>query len=120
MVIHNYYIHVLNRMQDRDGRCRGNVPFMSDEWRECFKYAVEQADRLGLKLAVENCAGWSSSGGPWNTPENGMQRITASETQVTGPVRFDKVLAQPKTNLKLYKDIAVLAYQAKPFRALRE
>ena len=99
---------------------RGDVPFMSDEWRECFKYAVEQADRLGLKLAVENCAGWSSSGGPWNTPENGMQRITASETQVTGPVRFDKVLAQPKTNLKLYKDIAVLAYQAKPFLSNEE
>ena len=47
---------------------RGPVPFMSPEWREDFKFAVQEAHRLGLELSVENCAGWSSSGGPWNTP----------------------------------------------------
>src|SRR5208283_1977809 len=39
---------------------RGPVPFMSPEWRKCFKFAVEEANRLGLDLCVENCAGWSS------------------------------------------------------------
>src|SRR5271156_5898528 len=46
---------------------RGPVNFMSPEWREDFKFAVAEAGRLGLDLTVENCAGWSSSGGPWNT-----------------------------------------------------
>ena len=90
----------------------GPVPFMSPQWREDFKFAVSEADRLGLKLCVENCAGWSSSGGPWNTPANGMQRLTSSQTQINGPVAFDDVLKMPPVKLKTYHDIAVLAYKA--------
>ena len=37
----------------------GPVEFMSPEWRNDFKFAVQQADQLGFKLCVENCAGWS-------------------------------------------------------------
>jgi len=91
---------------------RGNVPFMSAEWREHFKFAVQEADRLGLKLCVENCAGWSSSGGPWNTVTNAMQRLTSSETHVQGPAAFDAVLSQPATTLGYYRDIAVLAFKS--------
>lgn len=91
---------------------RGAVPFMSQEWREDFKFAVHEANRLGLKLCVENCAGWSSSGGPWNTVTNAMQRLTASETRVQGPTVFDAVLPQPATTLGYYRDVAVLAFQA--------
>ena len=58
---------------------------MSPEWRDDFKFAVSEANRLGLELCVENCAGWSSSGGPWNTVTNAMQRITTSEVRVSGP-----------------------------------
>src|SRR5450759_3035699 len=54
----------------------GPVQFLSPEWRELFKHAVSEANRVGLELCVHNCAGWSSSGGPWNTPEHSMQRIT--------------------------------------------
>ena len=73
----------------------GPVKFMSPEWREDFKFAVAEADRLGLELCVENCAGWSSSGGPWNTVTNAMQRLTSSETHAEGPAIFDAVLPQP-------------------------
>ena len=93
---------------------RGDVPFLSDAWRADFKFAVQEADRLGLKLCVENCAGWSSSGGPWNTATNAMQRLTASETQVHGPAVYDAVLKQPPTTLGFYRDVAVLAYQVPP------
>src|SRR5579863_3001490 len=37
----------------------GDVPFMSPAWRDDFKFAVSEANRLGLELTVENCAGWS-------------------------------------------------------------
>ncbi len=90
----------------------GNVPFMSPAWREDFKFAVQEADRLGLKLCVENCAGWSSSGGPWNTVTNAMQRLTSSETRAQGPAVFDAVLPQPTVTLGFYRDIAVLAFKA--------
>jgi hypothetical protein len=91
---------------------RGNVPFMSAEWREDFRFAVQEANRLGLKLCVENCAGWSSSGGPWNTVSNAMQRLTSSETRAQGPAVFDAVLPQPPVTLGFYRDIAVLAFKA--------
>ena len=31
---------------------KGPVPYMSSEWYELFNYAVEEADRLGLKLTL--------------------------------------------------------------------
>ncbi len=95
---------------------RGSVNFMSPEWRNDFKFAVQEADRLGLKLCVENCAGWSSSGGPWNTVTNAMQRLTASETRVHGAKVFDAVLPQPATTLGFYRDIAVLAFKLPPVK----
>ena len=91
---------------------RGPVAFMSPEWREDFKFAVQEANRLGLELCVENCAGWSSSGGPWNTATNAMQRVTTSEVRVTGPTDFNAALPQPPTTLGFYRDIAVLAFPA--------
>jgi hypothetical protein len=91
---------------------RGPVNFMSPEWREDFKFAVQEANRLGLELCVENCAGWSSSGGPWNTVTNAMQRVTTSELRVTGPTNFNATLPQPPTTLDFYRDIAVLAFPA--------
>lgn len=90
----------------------GPVKFMSAEWREHFKFAVQEADRLGLKLTVENCAGWSSSGGPWNTVTNAMQRLTSSESRAQGPAVFDAVLPKPPVALGFYRDIAVLAFKA--------
>src|SRR5215469_854699 len=91
---------------------RGNVPFMSAEWRDDFKFAVSEANRLGLELCVENCAGWSSSGGPWNTVTNAMQCLTSSETRAKGPAVFDAVLAKPPVTLGFYRDVAVLAFRA--------
>jgi hypothetical protein len=91
---------------------RGPVTFMSPEWREDFKFAVQEANRLGLELCVENCAGWSSSGGPWNTPEHAMQHVTTSELRVAGPANFNAALPQPPTKLGFYRDIAVLAFKA--------
>jgi (4-O-methyl)-D-glucuronate---lignin esterase len=90
----------------------GPVPFMSAQWQEDFKFAVREANRLGLQICVENCAGWSSSGGPWITVTNAMQRVTTSELDLTGPTNFDAALPQPPTNLNFYRDIAVLAFPA--------
>ena len=77
-----------------------------------FKFAVAEANRLGLELCVENCAGWSSSGGPWNTVTNAMQRVTTSELRVTRPADFSAALPQPPVTLGFYRDIAVLAFPA--------
>jgi len=89
----------------------GTVKFMSDNWREMIKHAVKEADRLGLELCMHNCAGWSSSGGPWIKPQYAMQIITFTEKQVKGPSNFSGTIKRPKTNLGCYRDIAYLAFK---------
>lgn len=88
----------------------GPAPFMGPEYRKLITYAVKEADRLGLKLCLHNCAGWSSSGGPWIAPEYAMQVVTTSERRVSGPLHFSDALAQPPTKQNFYRDIAILAF----------
>ena len=88
----------------------GPILFMSPEWRELLKHAASEAHRLGLELCMHNCAGWSSSGGPWITPEHTMQMVVTSEVQACGPVAFSAILPQPETRCDYYRDIAVLAF----------
>jgi hypothetical protein len=89
----------------------GPVKFLGPEWRAMMLHAAREADRLGLELCLENCAGWSSSGGPWNTPEHAMQRVTTSEQKINGPLHFSAVLPSPPAQLGFYRDIAVLAFR---------
>ena len=85
------------------------VAYNSPAWRELVCFAAAEAKRLGLDLGLHNCAGWSSSGGPWVTPEHNMQVVVASERVVKGPSRFAGVLEQPPAKLGHYRDIALLA-----------
>lgn len=88
----------------------GPAPFMSPQWLDLFRHAAAEAERLGIELCLHNCAGWSSSGGPWIRPEHAMQIVVTSETRVTGPSRFDGMLPKPETRRDYYRDIAVLAF----------
>lgn len=87
----------------------GDTPFMTPQWRDAVKHAIKEAKRIGIELCIHNCAGWSSSGGPWIRPEHGMQILTFTETPVTGPTRFSAKLPQPTTRRDYYRDIAVYA-----------
>lgn len=95
----------------------GPVPFMSDQWRQMVQHAVHEADRLGLEVALHNCAGWSSSGGPWVKPEQAMQMVVSSEIRVSGPGPVTQALPQPPTRRSFYRDIAVLAFPTPPVEA---
>jgi len=92
----------------------GTVLYGSDEWRALVKHALEEASRLGLEIGMHNCAGWCSSGGPWVTPEYGMQKVVTSATRVSGPSHMEAALPQPPTNLGYYRNIAVLAFPSPP------
>ena len=88
----------------------GPLKFNSDEWFDMFAHAHKEAKRLGLEICIPNCSGWSSSGGPWNPPENGMKVIRFTETKVKGPANFSGVIPRHKQDNGFYDDIAVLAY----------
>jgi hypothetical protein len=114
-------------MEVNVGIPRGSVRFMSGPWREVFRHAVTEADRLGLQIALAAGPGWCGAGGPWIRPEQSMQHLVASETAVSGPARFDAVLPRPQPRTPFfgkntltpellkawngfYRDVAVLAF----------
>ena len=83
---------------------------MSEEWLQLKQHAIKECDRLGLEFIMHNCPGWSSSGGPWITPELAMQEITWSETYIAGGKQISINLAKPANRLNFYRDIAVIAF----------
>jgi hypothetical protein len=87
---------------------RGPVKFMSPEWRTLFTHANEEAARLGLVMTMPASPGWTGSGGPWVKPEQSMQKLVSSETNLVGPRRFEGQLPQPPA--AFYRDVAVLAF----------
>ena len=89
---------------------KGPVAYLSKEWVELKKHAFREAERLGLEFVMHNCPGWSSSGGPWITPELAMQQITWSETFAPGNKQINLYLPKPPNRLNYYRDIAVIAY----------
>jgi len=89
---------------------KGPVEYLSEDWLQLKKHAMQEAARLGLEFTMHNCPGWSASGGPWITPEMAMQQITWSEIYVQGGDLINMVLAKPPTRLNYYHDIATLAF----------
>ena len=92
----------------------GPLAFNSPEWFDLLKHAATEARRLGLEMCLPNCSGWSSSGGPWNMPSNGMKQVVVTETAVKGPVAFRGKLPRVKKDNGFYEDIAVLAFPTPP------
>lgn len=92
------------------GDPRGTATYLSPQWLEMFHHAALEAKRLNLELGFHNGPGWSSSGGPWVTPEYAMQTVVHSKTVHKGGKRFKARLLQPKARLNYYRDIVVLAF----------
>jgi len=88
----------------------GPVKFMSPDWRALIVHAAKEADRLGLELCIHNCAGWSSSGGPWVRPEHAMQAVATCEQHVRGPQHLRAGLPELGGGAGRSRDIAVLAF----------
>ncbi len=110
----------------RGGRDAPKGPaFMSEPWRENFRFAVQEAARLGIELGVNLCSGWIC-GGPWVSKEDSPKDLVWRETVIEGAGRVDRVLdraigkvptAAPPwdwttpgdDSVTAYRDIAVLA-----------
>lgn len=106
---------------------RGNVDFLSDEWKECFRHAVKECERLGISMTLGIGPGWTGSGGPWVAAEQSMRHLVASSTVVKGGGRQTVKLPEPSPKApyfgegaftpelkekwaEYYEDVAVLAF----------
>ncbi len=88
----------------------GPADYMSDQWLDLVRHAVKEANRLGIEICMHNCAGWSSSGGPWITPEYAMKKVTYSDLELTGPGLKTVQMPEPGKVKGYYKPICVLAF----------
>lgn len=70
----------------------------TDPWWEMVRHAAAEGKRLGIDVGLHNCPGYTSTGGPWVTPELAMQQIYHSQTPMEGGVAFDGVLPRPNLN----------------------
>jgi len=105
------------------------LKYMSPEWKDAFRLAVQQAAENGLEFGIASSPGFSETGGPWVTPQDGMKKLTWSEVTLTGkkaeavtlPLPPDAigpfkdlgstVLGKtPEPIAPFYRDVAVLAY----------
>ncbi|GGX97292.1 glycosyl hydrolase [Pseudoduganella dura] len=82
---------------------------LTPQWLARVRHAAAECARLGLALEI-NVGNGYVAGGPWITPDLGMQRLVFSETLVTSGTSHR--LAQPETVLDYYRDVACLAYPA--------
>ncbi len=69
--------------------------YMTPEWQDAFRFAANEAERLGLELTIASSPGWSETGGPWVKPENGLKKLVWSEIVVAGGQLFDGELPAP-------------------------
>jgi hypothetical protein len=81
--------------------------YMTPAWKQVFLYATRLADRLGLEMSIDSSPGWSETGGPWVTPQQGMKKLVWSATAVEGGQPFHGVLPQPPDTIGPFQNAAV-------------
>jgi hypothetical protein len=85
------------------------VEQLSPRFWEMVHFAMEEADRRGLSIAMHACDGFAVAGGPWVTPDQSMQELVWSRIEVEGGNPLTVHLPQPLTRENHYQDIAVYA-----------
>jgi len=93
---------------------------LTPEWWAMVKFAIQEAKRLKLKLAMHVSDGFALAGGPWITPELSMQKLVWTKTYVKNGYTGKINLEQPEAKQDYYKDVAVFAYPANSSYAFRD
>jgi len=99
-----------------------SIPFaptvrqLTPEWWDMVKFAMQEAKRLNLKLAMHVSDGFALAGGPWITPELSMQKLVWTKTYVSSGDAKIK-LPQPESYKGYYKDVSVFAYPVNAINA---
>jgi hypothetical protein len=99
------------------------IAYMSTEFKNAWKLAVEGAAARGLEAVVTSSAGWSITGAPFVAAEDGIKKHVWTETWVEGgapvsvalpppPTASGSFLDKPTADVPTYyKDQAVFAYR---------
>jgi hypothetical protein len=89
-------------------------------WWVMVNFAMQEAKRLHLQLAMHVSDGFALAGGPWIRPEQSMQKLVWTKEYVKGGTNTVLQLEQPETLEGYYKDIAVFGYPANSRQAFSD
>lgn len=109
----------------------------TEPWWQLVRHTALESQRLGMDFGMASSPGYSTSGGPWITPELSMSQICFTNVAASGPGKIKLDLPQPavdpRGNMKFpvfnpetgkvekpviparktfYRDIAVIALPA--------
>jgi len=93
---------------------------LTPEWWEMVKFAMQEAKRLNLKLAMHVSDGFALAGGPWITPDLSMQKLVCTKTYIKSGTTGKIKLPQPEAKENYYEDVAVFAYPANSSNAFND
>lgn len=51
------------------------LPYLSDGWKDTFRFALNLADSLDMDVTIASAPGWSSTGGTWVKPEDAIKKL---------------------------------------------
>ena len=100
---------------DRSGiwpGCEEQIPCMSEKWGDVVSFIGDECNRLGLRLTVQNCPGWSQSGGPWIDLNSCQRDLRCARLDVDGGMaaKLPEIPAEYRDHDSDWRDIAVLAF----------
>ena len=79
------------------------LPYLSDGWKDVFRYSLQLADSMGLEATIASAPGWSSTGGTWVTPEDALKKLEWRSVDVVGG-KVDIVLPDLYRTVGPYQD----------------
>ena len=89
-----------------------SIPCLSEKWDGMIAHAASECRRLGLTFKMQNCPGWSMSGGPWIRSENAMRNLCFSRTAARRGRDISLPLPRQATDAadRDYRDLFVVAF----------
>ena len=60
------------------------LPYLSDGWKDAFRFALNLADSLDMDVTIASAPGWSSTGGTWVKPEDAIKKLEWRSVDVSG------------------------------------
>lgn len=105
-------IHLFNK-SGRSYPDVDQIKILSPEWEDMIRHAADECKRLELKFTMQNCPGWSMTGGPWVPAEEAQREVVETVYRISGGEKITKVL-EIDSLYKIadcdYKDIQLLAF----------
>ena len=114
-----HFVHIGDRGgADQKGReiwpgCESSqTPCLSPGWSDLMKFLGDECARLGLGLTVQNCPGWSQSGGPWIDLDHCQRDVQMARADLSGGerLRLPPVPEKYRDRDSDWRDICVLAF----------